>query len=368
MLTTMSPRPSFILLSICIIFLSSSDIASACGCYSYSTVLEGFEKANLVMIARVVSLEKATDGKGPYGSDINSATMVVEKVFKGDVKINEKLTFGQGDEVLGCSWSFSQKMIDRQYLLYVYKPEGPLEPWHIGTCDRSPELEYAQDDLRYLNNIDKMRGHTRISGVLQVESMEDMSFEGRKIRIIGRHKTYIATTDKNGVYELYDLPPGNYVLEPELKFGWKVDEFHQTRQPTRRELMHGRTHSNRVAFTLRPRRDFGADIKLELSNHISGTIYDSNSKPMQWVCVSLVPANDESFLACNSLTDELGRFQIDSVEAGTYVIILNHENKRTTSMPFPKLYYPGVTEREKAKVITVKHGENVKNLKVVIQK
>ncbi len=363
----MTLRPSFILFSICI-FLSSPQIASACGCYPYSTVLEDFEKADIVVIARLVSLEKTTDPKPRYGGDINSATMVVEKVFKGDVKSNEKLTFGQGDEVLGCSWSFYQKMIDHQYLLYVYKPEGPLERWYIGTCNRSRDLEYANDDLLYLNNIDKMRGHTRISGVLHVESMEDVSLEGRKIRVIGKRKTYVATTDKNGVYELYDVPPGRYVLEPELKFGWKVDEFHLTRRPTRSERIHGRAPSNKIAFTLRPRRHFGVDIRLELSNHVSGTIYDSNSKPMQWVCVSLAPANDESSLACNSLSDKLGRFQVDSVEAGTYVIILNYENKRTASMPFPKLYYPGVTERAKAKTITIKHGEIVNNLRVVIWK
>jgi len=33
-----------------------------------------------------------------------------------------------------------------------------------------------------------------------------------------------------------------------------------------------------------------------------------------------------------------------------------------------QLYYPGVSEREKAKTITLKHGEIVNNLKVVIKK
>ena len=37
-------------------------------------------------------------------------------------------------------------------------------------------------------------------------------------------------------------------------------------------------------------------------------------------------------------------------------------------MPFPKLYYPGVPEREKATPITVRHGESIKNLRVVIKK
>ncbi|HLN99128.1 MAG TPA: hypothetical protein VK208_11755 [Pyrinomonadaceae bacterium] len=64
---------------------------------------------------------------------------------------------------------------------------------------------------------------------------------------------------------------------------------------------------------------------------------------------------------------EQGRFQIDSVEAGTYIIIFNYENTMTTRMPFPKLYYPGVPEREKAKTITLKHGESANDLNVVIK-
>jgi hypothetical protein len=35
-------------------------------------------------------------------------------------------------------------------------------------------------------------------------------------------------------------------------------------------------------------------------------------------------------------------------------------------MPFPRLYYPGVMEREKATMLSVKHGQSLNNLNVVI--
>jgi hypothetical protein len=189
--------------------------------------------------------------------------------------------------------------------------------------------------------MDKVRGRTRISGVLSEDGLAGLSVEGQTIRIIGRNKTYVTKTDKNGVYELYDVPPGRYVLAPELKFGWQVDEFSLARPLTRLELMHGRRQSNRVAFTLRPRNHFGVDLRLKLSNHVSGTMYDSNSKPMRWVCVSLVPANDESFLGCNSLTDELGRFQIDAVEAGSYINNLQLRKQNNQPDAVPETLLPG---------------------------
>ena len=349
-------------------FLLLPNMAAACALASKPTVLQAYNKSDVVVIARAISVEKLTDQsqKTMTGTVVSSTTMKVENVFKGNLRVGDTMVFGQGNGIR-CTWVFYESDIGKEYLFYLNSPSKDQKLWYEYGLGRSNLRQNAADDLLYLNKLDKVRGRTRISGVLAEDGLAGLSLEGQTIRIIGRSKTYVTKTDKDGVYELYDVPPGRYVLAPKLKFGWNVDEFSLTRPFTRVELMHGRRQSNRVAFTLRPRSHFGVDLRLKLSNHVSGTIYDSNSKPMPWVCVSLVPANDESFLACNSLTDELGRFQIDSVEAGTYKIIFNYENKITPRMPFPKLYYPGVPEREKAKTITLKHGESANNLSVVIK-
>jgi hypothetical protein len=345
------------------------NLVVACARAPKPTVLQAYDESDVVVIARAISVEKLSDQseKPMIGTLVSSTAMQVEKVFKGNLRAGDKIVFGQGNGIR-CTWVFYEDDIGKEYLFYLNSPPKGEKLWFEYGLGRSHLLEHAADDLLYLKKMDKVRGRTRISGTLDEDGLTGLSLEGQPIRIIGKNRTYVAKTDTNGVYELYDLPPGRYVLEPKLKFGWKVDEFFLTRPSTRLELMHRRRRSNRVTFTLRPRSHFGVDLRLELNNHVSGTIYDSNSKPMPWVCVSLVPFNDENLLACNSLTDELGRFQINSVEAGTYIIILNYESKITTRMPFPKLYYPGVTEREKAKTITLKHGESVTNLKVVIKK
>lgn len=353
----------------CVAFLLLPNLVLACVRSSKPTVLQAYYESEVVVIARAISVEKLSDQseKPMTGTLVRTITMEVEKVFKGNVRVGDKMVFGQGDGIR-CTWVFYGNEIGKEYLFYLNSPPKHEKLWYEYGLGRSNLLQHAGDDLLYLNKMDKVRGRTRISGVLDESGLAGLSLEGQTIRIIGKNKTYVARTDKNGVYELYDVAPGRYVLEPELKFGWEVDEFSLTRPATRAERMHGLRPSNRVPFTLRPGSHFGVDLRLKLSNHVSGTIYDSNLKPMQWVCVSLVPANDEGSPACNALTDELGRFQIDSVEAGTYVIIFNYENKITTRMPFPKLYYPGVAERERAKTITLQHGESVNNLSVVIKK
>ena len=348
-------------------FLIAPRITLACALAPKKTVLEAYEDSDVVIIARAVSVEKTADESRNtmLGTNVSATTMEVQRVFKGNLRVGDRMVFGQGNGIR-CTHVFYEDDVGKEYLFYLDSPPTKQDLWYEFGYSRSHLVEYVADDLLYLNNMEKLRGRTRVSGVLK--GLGDRRVEGRKIRIIGRNKTYLATADMNGVYELYDLPPGRYVLEPLLDFGFMVEEFTLTRPPTRREMMSERKPSNRVAFTLRPRKHFGVDIRLKLSNHVSGFVYDANSKPMQWVCVSLVTANDEKYAGCNSLTDERGRFQIDEVESGSYVLILNHENKLTEHMPFPKLYYPGVMDRDHAKVIGVKHGESVKDLNFIIKK
>lgn len=353
----------------CFVFLLLPKVVAACGRPPKTTVLQAYNASDIVVIARAVSMEKLSDQTEMplINTRVTSTTMEVVRVFKGNLRVGEKMVFGQGNGI-HCTWVFYEDDLNNEYLFYLEELPEDEKLWYEFGFQRSRSLKFAADDLLYLNKMNKVRGRTRISGVLDDDNLAGLSLEGQRVRIIGKNRTYVATTDKNGVYELYGVPPGTYVLEPELRFGYKVDEFHLTRPPTRSEMMNGRRPSNRVAFNLRPRSHFGIDFSLRLSNHVNGTVYDSNSKPMPWVCVTLVSANEEGAPMCNDLTDEFGRFRIDSIEAGDYVILLTYKNKTTTGMPFPNHYYPGVTEREKARRITVTHGESVSNLKAVIKR
>jgi len=342
-------------------FVMVAGVANACGCYPFTTVLDDYEDANLVIVARFVSVTKTTTPRWP-DTDIGTATMIVERVYKGDVKVGDKLVFAQGNFTLDCSWTFYEKEIGEQYLLYLYRPSDSTELLKVPSCHRSKSVEYANEDFLYLDNIDKRRGRTRVSGVLEGDGIDESNVADRKIFLRGENKTYFAVTNKNGVYEIYDLPPGRYILEPELKSGWKVDRFELTRVPGRSEPK----PSNRVAFTLRAKKHFGANINLALNNHISGIVRDGNLRPMRRVCVRLAEAEKEQDTSCSDFTETDGSFRVDGVEAGTYVLVLNPEDKPTAEMPFRRLYFGNTAEHKNATRITVNHGESIDNLNVVI--
>ena len=83
--------------------------------------------------------------------------------------------------------------------------------------------------------------------------------------------------------------------------------------------------------------------------------------PMNLICVSLIPTDREHYGGCSALTDEKGRFKIDGVEAGSYFLMLNNDDKMNPKK-LPRLYYQNVRTTENARRFTIRHGESLRNL------
>lgn len=219
----MSFKEHLLLLSLTGLLLGAR-VANACSCVGTCTVLSSYEGASVVVIARAVSVEKAGPGEGYEG--IISTKMVVEKVFKGDLKVGDEMTFGQGYNT-DCVWGFSQP-VGRRFLFYLGSSEKTSHLWYVAACGRSRDLKDAEDlndDLLYLNKLEEVRGKTRISGTIRFVNGADMNVEGRTVRLIGSDRSYEVKTNRSGVYEIYDLPAGEYLIEPEMPAGWKWHEM-----------------------------------------------------------------------------------------------------------------------------------------------
>ncbi|HET8783803.1 MAG TPA: hypothetical protein VFM63_15425, partial [Pyrinomonadaceae bacterium] len=103
----------------------------------------------------------------------------------------------------------------------------------------------------YLDKMDQVRGKTRVSGQYARGFYSgELKVAGRKIRMVGETKTFEALTDENGVFEIYDLPPGDYRLEPELQSGLILDQNFLWFSNVSKEQS---TYTS-VAFTLKPQK------------------------------------------------------------------------------------------------------------------
>jgi len=288
------------------------------------------------------------------------------------------LVFGQGGGA-DCIWTFNEKAVGEQFLFYLHTPEkgdfrdnSSEDPilWSAITCGRSTSLEWATEDLLYLENMNKVRGKTRISGTIETWVDSDLEFEGRKIRLIGPKKSYEVKTGKHGVFEIYDLPPGKYSIDPDVPAGWTMERTWMRgsmSEVSEKDGNQGPTTSRQITVLLEQKKHARIDIIFEIDNAVRGVVYDPNSKPMKGVCVNLRPAKSDEEAGLNSdCTDPEGRFEITSVPSGSYVVVINADEQLSSTQPFKRIYYPGVSEREKALVITVGPGDQVNDLNIVV--
>ena len=306
-------------------------IAAACVIVPKPTVLQAYESADVVVIARVISQEKSEE-KSPFtGSSVLLTTMQVEKVFKGNLRVGDKMTFDQGNGIR-CTKVFYEDAIGNEYLFYLESPPEGSRVWFEFGYSRSDLLSVVADDLLYLNRIDAVRGKTRVSGTLDPGDDDEDVF-AKKIRIKGMGKVYETTTDKNGVYEFYGLRPGRYVLEPDVPAGWSIDP--DTRGTTTITNPKRQIHTRHVVFTLKPRQHAAIDLSFVLDNALSGRVVDQRGKPMAKVQVSLRPTAKGNHIGHWDYTDEKGWFAIKAIEPGDYVLVLNKDGRNGSRSPFP---------------------------------
>jgi Carboxypeptidase regulatory-like domain len=360
------------------LILAATETANACSCGPRPTVLDSFEKSDEVVIVRAVSVEKVQDPQDQnYVDGVKSATMVVEKVFKGKLKVRDEIIFGQGGGA-DCIWTFDEKSVGHQFLFYLARPEKlsyvpSNEPglWFAFGCGRSSELVGATEDMLYLENLSKVRGKTRISGSIGGGfDHPDIDVEGKKIKIIGPKKTYQTKTNKDGVFEIYDLPPGKYFIEPETPAGWKVDSrwLRYSQSVIGSEIGEPEMKSpKQFAVMLEPKKHASVDIVLTVDNSVRGRVLDPTGRAMYGVCVYLLRPGQDAW-GPSDCTDEQGRFEITEVPEGEYVLVANQDGKPSSREPFLKIFYPNVMERERAAVINISAGDRVANLDIVIPK
>ena len=329
--------------------LLSAASADACSCLRYPSPAEAFNSATAVFVGRVARAEPATAKKAYFAKQ--TVVALVEEAFKG-ARVGQEIVFQQPSH--NCAPKFDA---GARLLFYAtYDPKTKI--WEVYGCNRDPDLEGAADDLLYLRALPLSAERNRVSGTLShYEDGPDKGFSlvenvaGAKVRIKGKDKTYEVTTNADGVYELYDLPPGTYTIEPELPFGLKV-RFPMHFGPA--------GEGPGVTVKLTEKTCAGSDFVLSSDNSISGRVLGPGGVPMQDVCVELFTASKaeaESDGRIFDCTDAEGRYKLEEVPPGKYLIAANDDGKLSGDEPFPLVFYPGTFEREKASVVTVGRGD-----------
>lgn len=379
--------------------LVSANTNLACSCAAKPTVLEYFEGSDLVVIAKAVSVEMREEAKGvdleaqikKAGYDntyryVKSTKMVVEKVYRGNVKVGDELLFGQGGGA-DCIWTFGIKSVGKSVLFYLDKPttNHPLinevkmsaKPAYFPiTCGRSQTIVgYETDDLKYLNNLDKVKGKTRISGDLNCWSKPCPNVSNVPIKIIGENKTHEIKTDEHGTYEIYDLPAGKYLIKPEIEKGWKIDEYMLRYSPAFRQneyIFYGEEldFSKGIPLDLEAGKHDGINFYFESDTTIRGKVLSPDGKPMKDVCVKAVSTElkEGDYRGTFDCTNEEGIFVISEILPRTYILVANSDGKISAGESFGTLFYGDTTKYSEAKSFKVKLGDHLDGFTIQVPK
>jgi hypothetical protein len=375
----------FAALGLVITILVSSQTVLACSCAGKPTVLDSFEGSAIVVATKLISVEKVREKEREHDiGSIRSARMLVEKVYKGNVKEGDILTFAQGGGA-DCIWTFEEEWVGSRFLYYLGKAtkghpmfaeeeaETDAEPmYHAVTCGRSNSIKAAKDDLSYLDNMKKVIGKTRLSGDLGVWFDNGPSFANLKIKVIAKSKTYETKTDKDGFYEIYDLPPGDYLVKPTIPFGWKINDYMLNRATSiTRKHEYEEVAINLelgIPITVKPKRHAALDLIFDIDTAIIGRILSPAGKPMKDVCVMAVSTELQQgdHRGQSDCTNEKGEFRLDEMDAGNYIVVVNYRGKIDGDVPFGTLYYPGVADFKNAGAIRVDAGKYVRGIDIQI--
>ncbi|HKV36591.1 MAG TPA: hypothetical protein VJP89_19775 [Pyrinomonadaceae bacterium] len=326
-------------------------LALACSCFGTTSPCGAYLMAEAVFVGTVTSVKQQPMKLEGEDLNVQVAVVQVDEAFKG-VKAPE-LIFHSYE--ISCDMVYKE---GQRWLFYAtYDKKG--KSWYVAGCGRTRNAEYAANDLLYLRALPGAAEKTRIAGALWNQG-DHKPLMGVKVKLIGERETHEVFTDKNGVYEMYGLAPGQYVVKPEIPLNLKLrSAFGATivdlRDQTRRRV------------DLNEKSCAGVDFYFAENTAVKGTVFGVDGLPMRSVCVSLhakdQPTETRHPFGC---TDENGRFKIEDIGLGQYYLIANDDNVIDSDEPFPLTYYPGVLDKEKATVLTILTGDKLQDFDIHI--
>lgn len=174
----------------------------------FDTVCEKYARADAVVVATVKSVGSNPDGTQRVVLDVRRD---YKKKLSGEVVLHHPLST--------CDWDFSGREQSR-LLLYLARTKETGRYSAIGT-GYGGSVERSQDDLSWLDKLPDSLRRNRLSGQISLYNSSPFNFikalAGVQVRVTSGKNTFDLATDSNGLFEIWDVPNGNYRIVP--RFG-----------------------------------------------------------------------------------------------------------------------------------------------------
>jgi protocatechuate 3,4-dioxygenase beta subunit len=174
-----------------------------------------------------------------------------------------------------------------------------------------------------------------------------------------------ATTDAMGRFEVRDLEPGLYRLSAQHN-GYVPQEYGETRPD-----------GPGTEITLSPGQKISTiSLRLIPAAVITGHVYDEDGEPVLGAQVSALryvyrSGQRELAHSGEARTNDLGEFRIFGLSPGQYLLQADKQAPLATALKletgYVPIYYPGVTDVERAAPIAVRAGDEFPSADITLQ-
>jgi hypothetical protein len=297
--------------------------------------------ATAVFVGQVTAIEDAPNPPGLIvnGSDRRRVHLRVGERFIGlqptESEVDVYTGLGGGD----CGYPFA---IGETYFVFAYK----LQDGRLGTerCTVTKPVLKAAGELGYMRRIQSnVATRATIFGTATFLNNEQSGatrrspYAGAAITARGTTGTFTGVTKADGSYEI-GVPLGDYQLSAGVESGRYASPF----------FWH-------VVFT--DVRGCGeSNVTVGFDGRISGRVVDSFGMPIPNLTIDVVPptpVKDKSYKPNQSTTDADGRFMVNRLPPGPYLVGTNTRSR----LLYPRVMFARATSQ--ADVIRVGAGEQV---------
>ncbi len=214
-----------------------------------------------------------------------------------------------------------------KWLFYLYR-DGKTNTLIVPYESPSKPLKQAQEDIATLRHLARLTDSGIVTG--------HAGHVGHKVvaKRVPDGAEYSALTDANGHYEL-EVPAGSYNLTANTERGLWAPEGE---------------------VSVWKQSCIDVDFWLHTDGRISGRVTNPDGKPARYAQVAIVPVSPEG-QPFSVTTDGVGHFEVGGRKPGSYLVGVGLLAHPGSSEWQSRVYYPGVSTREQAKVIKLGEGE-----------
>lgn len=354
-------KKTFISLAFAIIFLFCLPAtAEACTCaFGGGAPCQEYWRADAVFSGTIIGSKVVKITNEQYPRSERQLRVAITHAYRGveggQVEISTGL--GGGD----CGYGFS---LNKTYLIYAFRSEqdGKL---HTSICSRTRPISDIADDVAFFNTLSTSDSGSVIFG--QVTKRNYFWKEGEnwykpvadaEVTLEGQGEKRELKSDAEGNFRVTGLPPGDYKALLKLPPGLLRNSYVKDEG--------ARVVENEVKLAARGCAQ--TDFFLESDTRVSGKVTDATGRavpnlPLEMRGADADTRNINTFL--HAQTNQEGAFEFKVVPPGDYWLGFRIMSSQSTQ-PYPRTFYPGVQTRAAAKIISIKEGESLNGLELLM--